>query len=172
LWRAAFNGERSYPTSTGADRYRRGIYVFVRRTVPYPSLMTFDAPNREICTMRRLRTNTPLQAFVTLNDPAFVEMAQSFARRLIKEGGQNLEDRLRFAYRLCVLRDPPPDKLQTLVDLFQSELAKYRTDIDAAKKLASDPLHPLPDQTDWSELAAYTVIANTLLNLDAVMMKG
>jgi hypothetical protein len=172
LWRAAFNGERSYPTSTGADRYRRGIYVFVRRTVPYPSLMTFDAPNREICTMRRLRTNTPLQAFVTLNDPAFVEMAQSFARRMIKEGGQNLEDRLRFAYRLCVLRDPPPDKLQTLVDLFQSELAKYRTDIDAAKKLASDPLHPLPDQTDWSELAAYTVIANTLLNLDAVMMKG
>lgn len=76
LWQAAFNGERSYPTSTGGDRYRRGIYTVWRRTIPNPAMTTFDAPSRETCTVRRIRTNTPLQAFVTLNDPVFFEAAQ------------------------------------------------------------------------------------------------
>ena len=87
LWRAAFNGERTWPTSEGEDRYRRGLYVFWRRTVPYPSLATFDAPSREVCTMRRLRTNTPLQALVVLNDPVYVEASQALARRIVREGG-------------------------------------------------------------------------------------
>ena len=86
-WQAAFNGERTWPTSTGEDRYRRGLYTFWRRTVPYPSMATFDAPSRETCTLRRIRTNTPLQAFVTLNDPVYVEAAQALARRIVKEGG-------------------------------------------------------------------------------------
>jgi hypothetical protein len=81
LWQAAFNGERTYPTSTGEDRYRRGIYTFWRRTVPYPSMAAFDAPSREVCTIRRIQTSTPLQAFVTLNDPVYVECAQALARR-------------------------------------------------------------------------------------------
>ena len=83
LWQAAFNGERTWTTSAGEDRYRRGLYTFWRRTVPYPSMATFDAPSREICTVRRVRTNTPLQAFVTLNDPVYVEAAQALARRIV-----------------------------------------------------------------------------------------
>ena len=88
LWRAAFNGERDYPTSTGEDRYRRGLYVFLRRTVPNPTLSIFDAPSRESCSFRRLPTNTPLQAFVTLNDPVYVEAAQGLARRMLRESGR------------------------------------------------------------------------------------
>ncbi|MGI8601600.1 MAG: DUF1553 domain-containing protein [Verrucomicrobiales bacterium] len=172
LWRAAFNGERSYPTSTGEDRYRRGIYVFMRRTVPYPSLMTFDAPNRETCTLRRIRTNTPLQAFVTLNDPAFIEMARAFARRIVLEGGATPNERLTFAYRLCALEHPSPAKLQTLLELFDSEFKNYSAVPAEAKKLAEDPLHAMPKAIDWPEMAAYMLIANTLLNLDAVLTKG
>ncbi|MEZ6195373.1 MAG: DUF1553 domain-containing protein [Planctomycetota bacterium] len=85
LWRAAFNGDRTWPTSSGENRYRRGIYTFVRRTTPYPAMTTFDAPSRELCTVRRLGTNTPLQALVTLNDPVFVEAAQALARRVLRE---------------------------------------------------------------------------------------
>ncbi|MFY7951915.1 MAG: DUF1553 domain-containing protein, partial [Armatimonadaceae bacterium] len=85
LWQAAFNGERSYPTSTGEDRYRRGLYTFWRRTVPHPSMATFDAPSRESCTLRRQPTNTPLQALVTLNDPIYVEMARAFGKRIVNE---------------------------------------------------------------------------------------
>ena len=173
IWRAAFNGERTYPTSTGEDRYRRGLYVFLRRTAPNPSMATFDAPNRELCTMRRIRTNTPLQAFVTLNDPAYVEMAQALARRLATEGGTTPEERLRFGLRLCLLHDPPADKLQTLLSLYHKELATYQARPDEARKLAQDPLHPLPEATTaWPEQAALTIIANVLLNLDAVLMKG
>ena len=172
LWRAAFNGERSYPTSTGEDRYRRGIYVFVRRTVPYPSMSTFDAPNRELCTLRRVRTNTPLQAFVTLNDPAYVEMAQAFARRLAREGGATAESQIRHGLRLCLLREPPADKVATLVALHDGELARFRENPAEAKKFANDPLHPLADdKTDWPHLAAMTVVTNVLLNLDAVLTK-
>lgn len=79
MWQAAFNGERTYPTSKGEDRYRRGVYVFWRRTVPYPSMQTFDAPSREVCTIRRIHTSTPLQAFVTMNDPVYVECSQRLA---------------------------------------------------------------------------------------------
>ena len=83
LWKVAFNGgQNAYPTSKGEDRYRRGIYTFWRRTMPYPSMATFDAPSRESCTLRRLPTNTPLQAFVTMNDPVFVECAQALGRRI------------------------------------------------------------------------------------------
>src|SRR4029077_4371405 len=104
LWQAAFNGQRTYPTSTGEDRYRRGLYTFWRRTIPYPSMATFDAPSRETCTVRRVPPNTPLQAFVTLNDPVYVEAAQALARRIIKEGGATPEERVRFALRLCLCR--------------------------------------------------------------------
>ncbi len=87
LWRAAFNGQRTWATSSGEDRYRRGLYTYWRRTVPYPSMAVFDAPSREICSLRRISTNTPLQAFVTMNDPVYVEAAQSLARRIVGEGG-------------------------------------------------------------------------------------
>ena len=106
LWQAAFNGERDYPTSTGEDRYRRGLYVFIRRTVPNPTIAMFDAPSRETCTFRRLPTNTPLQAFVTLNDPVYVEAAHALARRILREGGGSGRAGRAYALRLCLGRPP------------------------------------------------------------------
>ena len=86
LWQAAFNGsDRTWATSKGEDRFRRGVYTFWRRTIPYPSMAAFDAPSREVCTLRRPNTNTPLQAFVTMNDPVYVEAAQALGRRLAQK---------------------------------------------------------------------------------------
>jgi mono/diheme cytochrome c family protein len=172
LWQAAFNGERTWATSSGEDRYRRALYTFWRRTIPYPSMATFDAPSREICAIRRIRTNTPLQAFVTLNDPVYVEAAQALARRMVRDGGSNPEDRVRFALRLCMVRPPQPGEVARLVALYQSEFEHYRKDPAAAEQLATKPLGPLPAGMDARELAAWTVVANVLLNLDAVLMKG
>src|SRR4029077_4623659 len=120
MWQAAFNGDRTWTTSTGEDRYRRGLYTFWRRTVPYPSMATFDAPSRELCTVRRIRTNTPLQAFVTLNDPVYVEAAQALARRIVREGGKSRADRARFGLRLCLVRPPRDEQVQQLVALLDT----------------------------------------------------
>ncbi len=172
LWQAAFNGQRTWATSPGLDRYRRGLYTFWRRTIPYPSMATFDAPSRELCTVRRSRTNTPLQAFVTLNDPVYTEAAQALARRIVGEGGGAVAERARFGLRLCLARPPQPEQVQQLITLFRSEYQHYRQDAKAALALATDPLGPLPAGMDASELAAWTVVANVLLNLDGVLTKG
>jgi hypothetical protein len=166
LWQAAFNGQRKYPTSRGPDRYRRGLYTFWRRTVPYPSMATFDAPSRETCTVRRIRSNTPLQALVTLNDPVYVEAAQALAKRIVRDGGETVESRAGFGLRLCLARPPKPEQVHELTKLFVDELARYRGDAAAAKKLAGDA------SADAAELAAWTVVANVLLNLDGVLTKG
>lgn len=172
LWQAAFNGERTWPTSTGPDRYRRGIYTFWRRTVPYPSMATFDATSRETCTIRRVRTNTPLQAFVTLNDPVYVELAQALARRIVREGGRTTTERAEFGLRLCLGRPPRPEQVQEIVGLVEAERQHYAARPDEARKLAADPLGPLAEGADPVELAAWTVAANVLLNLDGVLTKN
>ncbi len=173
LWQAAFNGrDRNWATSEGADRYRRGLYTFWRRTVPYPSMAAFDAPSREICTVRRFRTNTPLQAFVTLNDPVYVEAAQALARRIVREGGASPEERVQYGLRLCLGRPPQPEQTAALVTLYQSERKHYESNAEAATKLATEPLGPLPEGMDARDLAAWSVVANVLLNLDGVLMRG
>jgi hypothetical protein len=171
LWQAAFNGQRNWATSQGEDRYRRGFYTFLRRTVPYPSMSTFDAPSREICTVRRIRTNTPLQSFVTLNDEAYIEFAQALAYRLYNEGGETTVDRLKFGLFLALAKPVEEGRLAALTELFNSELAHYRKDPDAAKKLFGTTV-PMPAGASLPEMAAMTVVANVLLNLDAVLMKG
>jgi hypothetical protein len=172
LWRAAFNGERSYNTSTGEDRYRRGIYTIWRRTIPHPSMTTFDAPSRETCTFRRLPTNTPLQAYVTLNDPIYVEAAQALGRRLAKVEAATVSKRIEYGLKLALCRQPTNKEIKSLCQLFESELAHYRTDKDDALKLATKPLGPLPEGLSAAEAAAWTTVANILLNLDGVLMKG
>jgi hypothetical protein len=172
LWQAAFNGQRTWPTSQGADRYRRGLYTFWRRTIPYPSMATFDAPSRETCTVRRIRTNTPLQAFITLNDPVYVEASQALARRILKEGGSTAEERASFGLRLCLARPADPEQVQQVLALFEGEREHYRKDAQAALALATDPLGPLPAGMDAAEAAAWTVVANVLLNMDGVLTKG
>lgn len=177
LWQAAFNGDRNYPTSTGADRYRRGLYTFWRRTVPHPSMAAFDAPSREICTIRRMPTNTPLQALVTLNDPVFVEIAQACGRRIVLEGGDTVEQRARFALSLALARPPRPEEVQTIVSLVAKEMGYYQAHPEDAARLATDPLGPLPDDLKKrnltvAEMASWTVVANVLFNLDGVLNKS
>src|SRR5438105_15939816 len=99
---AAFGSGIDWQTSMGDDRYRRGLYTTWRRSNPYPSMATFDAPNREVCTVRRVRTNTPLQALVTLNDPVYIEAAQALARRILSSGGATPVERARYGFRLCL----------------------------------------------------------------------
>ncbi|HVJ83810.1 MAG TPA: DUF1553 domain-containing protein, partial [Planctomycetia bacterium] len=169
LWQAAFNGQRTWSTSMGEDRYRRAIYTFWRRTIPYPSMATFDAPSRETCTLRRSSTNTPLQAFVTLNDPVYVEAAQALARRLIREGGATTAKRAEFGLRLATLREPKPEQTAALVRLAETELERQRRDPAAARKLAAAA--GAKDE-EAAVAAAWTVVANALLNLDAVLTKG
>jgi hypothetical protein len=171
LWRAAFNSQRTWATSTGADRYRRGLYTYWRRTVPYPSMAAFDAPSREICTLRRISTNTPLQAFVTLNDPVYVEAAQALARRIVADGGSDEYTRAFFGLRLALQRPPHQAQIEELVKLYQNAREMYRRDSAAATEMATNPLGPLPAGADPSELAAWTVVGNVILNLDGVLTK-
>jgi hypothetical protein len=173
LWKVAFNGaQNAYPTSKGEDRYRRGIYTFWRRTMPYPSMATFDAPSRESCTVRRLPTNTPLQAFVTMNDPVFVECAQALGRRIVREGGNDTDSRMRYGLQLCLGRVPDDAQVKALTSLYADELATYRGDPAGALKLSTEPLGPLPAGADAAEMAAWMVVANVLLNLDAILTKS
>ncbi len=167
---AAFGSSTDWETSAGDDRYRRGIYTTWRRSNPYPSMATFDAPNREVCTMRRNSTNTPLQSLVTLNDPAYVEAAQALARRAIQHA-DTIEDRITFAFRCCLLRPPRATELRALADLYRDSHARLVDRQDAAMKLATVPLGELPPNIDVIDAAAMTMVGNVLLNLDEMILK-
>ncbi len=163
---------QSYVQSHGADLYRRGIYTYWKRALPYPPMVTFDAPNREVCTDCRARTNTPLQALVLLNDPAYVEAARVLAERIMKEGGPGVNERISFAFKLCTARAPKPAELEVLTRVFQAQLAKFRQHADAATKLIGAGEAPRPTGLDPAEWAAWTAVGNVLLNLDETITKG
>lgn len=170
IWQVVYNGDE-WKTSPGADRYRRGIYTLWRRSSPYPSMMTFDATSREVCISRRLRTNTPLQALVTLNDPVYVEAAQGLARRMHEASATSAKRAITHGFYRAVARKPQREELSALNDLFKDSLKKYVEDEDAAKLLAADPL-PLDDEdVNVARLAALTVVGNVLLNMDEVLNK-
>jgi len=170
LWKSTYSKD-NWQTSPGEDRYRRGIYTFVKRTTPYPSMMTFDGTSRETCTIRRARTNTPLQALVTLNDPVFVECAQALARKM-SSASPDLRKQLAAGVKAVLIRDAKPEELDVLTKLYEQRLVIYQKDKEAATKLASDPLGPLPADADPAKLAALTAVANVLLNLDEFLTKG
>jgi hypothetical protein len=134
-------------------------------------MVTFDAPGKSVCQLTRPRTNTPLQALVTLNDPVYVEAAQSLARRAVTGGGKTPEQRIGHAFRLTLIRPARPDELARLVGLFEKSRADLAKNPTNATSLATEPLGPLPAGMDAVELAAYTVVANVILNLDETMMK-
>lgn len=168
---AAFGATTDWKSDTGEDRFRRGIYVRVRRNAPYPLMTTFDAPERTSCNVRRTRTNTPLQALVTLNDPCFVEAAQGLARRVVSEGGDTTASRATFAFRACLTRPPGDAELARLTALYEQSRAKYDGEPKLAASMATDPLGPAPQGADVHDLAAWTVVANVLLNLDETLAK-
>ncbi len=171
IWQVVYSGDK-WETSQGEDRYRRGLYTFWRRTSPYPSMIAFDATSREICTVKRTRTNTPLAALVTLNDPVYIEAAQALARATVTEGGATLEERATYAFRSTLVRPPKPAELQRILSLYHSELTYYRENSEDAKLLATEGLGEAPSELDIHELAAWTVVANVLMNLDEALTKG
>jgi hypothetical protein len=134
-------------------------------------MQIFDAPSREICTSRRLRTNTPLQAFVTLNDPAYVEAAQALGRRMHTEGGADPRAGVQRGLWLVLQRPPDNADVRELVRLFEDALVMWEGRQAEAVALATDPLGPLPDGLEPERAAAWTAVANVLLNLDAVLVK-
>lgn len=153
VWNTVYSGAQ-WKTSEGEDRYRRSLYTYSRRTSGYPGLLTFDAPPRDVCTARRLPTNTPLQALVMMNDPAFIELAAALARRLSADGGTVAEQIAR-GCRWVTLEDPPAALVASLSDLYEGALVDYRARPETAALLGATP-----------EAAAMTLVANTLLNAD------
>jgi len=168
--RSAFGSGTDWQTSRGDDRYRRGIYTTWRRSSPYPSMAQFDAPNREVCTVKRIRTNTPLQALVTLNDPVYIEAAQSFARNLLA-GSDNTSQRIEAAFKAALIRMPRRNEVDRMEKLYAEVYKVYEANPESAMKIATDPLGPLPKNMDILEAAAWTVVANVILNLDEILMK-
>ena len=134
-------------------------------------MATFDAPSRETCTVRRVRTNTPLQAFVTLNDPVLCRGGAG-AGAADRKGGRRRRRSARFGLRLVLARPASAEQVKRVAALFEEERDHYKKDAKAALALATEPLGPLPAGTDPAEAAAWTVVANVLLNLDGVMTKG
>jgi len=171
IWQSTYNTTK-WETSKGEDRYRRGLYTFIKRTTPYPAMTTFDAPSRELCTVRRINTNTPLQALVTLNDPAFVEMSQALARRMIREGGATIEGRLAKGLELTLIRPAHPAEVKVLARLYEARRSYYSGHSDEALKFATDPLGPAPAGSDIADLAALTAVGNVILNLDEFITRN
>jgi hypothetical protein len=166
VWDRPYSDDR-WVMSEGPDRYRRGIYTFIRRTAPYPSLVNFDAPSREFCTVKRPRTNTPLQALSTLNDPVFFEAAQAMARRIVNEAAAGPAGRARYGFRLCVSRHPTEKELDQIVAFYGGELTKFQGDREAARQVTgAKELGP-----ETPELAAWTMVSNLLLSLDETLTK-
>lgn len=170
IWRSTYNLDK-WKTSSGEDKYRRGLYTFIKRTSPYPSMITFDGPSREICTIRRINTNTPLQALVLLNDPVYVEAAQALARRMARQG-DSIEERLAVGFQAALIRPPQPRELDALRKLYEQRLKFYQHDPAAAEQMAIQPQGPADTGFDLSELAALTAVSNVILNLDELVTRG
>jgi hypothetical protein len=175
VWQMVYSDEK-WVTSTGEDRYRRGLYTFLRRTSPYPTSMALDATSHETCTIRRITTNTPIAAFALLNDPVYVEAAQTLARQIVQHGGADSTARATFAFRQVLARPPAAEEVERLVELFEMEQQHYAAEKDAAKKMATSAAggaeKPAVEKPDTqADLAAWTVVGNVLLNLDEVLNK-
>lgn len=166
-------GPKSWPVDHGPERYRRSLYVFRFRSVPYPALQTFDAPNGDFSCVRRLRSNTPLQALVTLNEPVFVECAQALARKTLTEGGPTDAARINFAFRRTLSRTPTDRERKELLSLLAQQQQHIGEGWVNAAELAAGKtaLDKLPANTTPTQLAAYTVVARVLLNLDETITK-
>jgi hypothetical protein len=165
-WSAQF-----FVQSHGKDLYRRTMYTFWKRTSPPPTLVTFDAPDRETCTVRRSRTNTPLQALVLMNDPTYVEASRKLAERLMKQA-DTTDERITFAFRLVTARRPTSKEVEVLRRVFNRQMDVYREDTKAALKLLGVGEAPRDERLPPAELAAWTVVASVILNLDETITKG
>src|SRR4051812_17478410 len=173
LWEELSRGEtftaQEYHESTGADLYRRSMYTFWKRTVPPAALTTFDAPDREKCTSRRLITNTPLQALILLNDPTYVEASRVLAQHAMG-AGRDPQARLQFLFRAAAARRPSAGESRILLDLLQRRMEHYKQHPELAAKLIAVGASK-PGNVEAVELAAWTMVASTIFNLDETITK-
>jgi hypothetical protein len=176
LWEEmAFGGgftAQKYEQDHGDKLYRRSMYTFWKRTVPPPTMQTFDAPDREVCIVRRSVTNTPLQALVLLNDPTYIEASRKLAERVLTEVAASPADRIRYAYRLLMCRQPAGHELRVLLGLYETQLAAYRKDPEAAKKLLAVGEAKRDERLQPAEAAAWTSVMSVMLNLDEAISKN
>jgi hypothetical protein len=167
-------GPKIWQVETGNERYRRGLYTFRYRSVPFPELQAFDAPNGDFSCVRRSRSNTPLQALTTLNEPIFLECAQALALRTVREAAATDVDRLEYAFRRCVARKPTEPESAALLALLKRQTERFAASGANPWELATaDPAHPpeLPAGTTPAQLAAWTAVSRVLLNLDETITK-
>ncbi|MHB1423081.1 MAG: PSD1 and planctomycete cytochrome C domain-containing protein [Gemmataceae bacterium] len=167
-------GPKVWPEDKGPNRYRRGLYTFRYRSLPYPMLQTFDAPNGDASCVRRARSNTPLQALMTLNEPVFLDCARNLALRTLADGGASDAERIVYAFRRCVARTPTDNEKAELLKLLGKQLERFtRPDAKPWELAANDPAHPpqLPKRSTPAQAAAWTVVSRVLLNLDETIAK-
>jgi len=175
IWEpVAFGGSntRFYKQGVGDDLYRRSLYTFIKRTAPPPFMSSFDAPNREQSCARRGRSDTPLQALQLMNDVQQVEAARNLAQRMLKNGGKTLDERITWAWKSVTARAPDPDELSIARNAFSQHLNRYESDEKAAVELVSYGESKRDENIKASELAAYTMVANLIMNLDEVIVRN
>ena len=165
VWQVVYNNQR-WETPEGKHRYRRGLYTYWKRTAPYPSMAAFDSPSREFCVSRRIRTNTPLQALVTLNDPVYLEAARALGKRMMEDGQEDLETAIRKGYLMAMCREPDPQ----IVDILRGLYQRAATEMEKKGPKAV----PIVNKTETEPFTLgepMTVVANAIMNLDGFMMK-
>jgi len=170
LWRSTYNGQK-WVNAEGEDRFRRALYTYLKRTTPYPSMTTFDGGSGEVCQIRRIRTNTPLQALVTLNDPVYLEAAGALAMRMTEVKGDDTAKATR-GLRLALIRPVSDDELGSLLRLRQDAVASLELNSESAKSLIKATRATLPEGVTAAEFASWIVVANTILNLDEFLTKN
>jgi hypothetical protein len=166
IWLSPWSGGEYWKKSNGEEQYRRSLYTYWKRTAPFPAMLTFDAGMREVCVSRRIRTNTPLQALVTLNDQGFIEMSRSLAKKMIASGN-NLQQQIAFGYEKLLFKKIPAEKLKILQALYENAFRQYKNDPAATCEITG-----LMDQHNTPKTAAMVIVANTLFNLDEVITKN
>ena len=175
LWEEIAFGDgfsaQSYKQDHGDDLYRRSVYTFWKRTSPPPEMITFDAPDREKCSARRTLTNTPLQALVLLNDPAFVEAARALAQRMLTDATADATDRINYGFRIATAREPAPREIDVLKKAIDDELREYQKHEDRAHDVLKSGESPINPKLNKIELAAWTTVASMILNLDETITK-
>lgn len=174
IWKAMANqiGENKYRTSEGPGLYRRSLYTYWKRTIPPPTMVMFDAPERTLCVAKRQSTSTPLQSLALLNDPQFVEAARKLAERMLEEGGNSVEDQIAFGFRAVTSREPTARELELLTRLYQDKISDYQKaqeEADGLMRVGEATHNP---QLDKIQVAAMAVVANTLFNLDEAKFRS
>jgi len=164
-----YSGDR-WVNSEGEDKFRRGVYTFWRRSAPYPAFVNFDAVSREFCTVSREPTNSPLQALTAMNDESFMLAARGLAARMMEHKADSVGERVEYGFRRCVVRRPNAEELILLTSYFEKALAQFVDDPGAAKALIKQE-QPFVATGTVAESAAWTMVANVMINLDEMITK-